>query len=151
MPLGERQVNGGLSRMFASFLGCSPKKGLGLVSACFRSLYCALQQLFFFFFCILPRTFNCWIVFTATAVPPSLSSTASSSPSSSRRRKGMWGGLCTMACTKLTACKSTGSKAPRKKLATKARHKCARHPSTGGAKKPHHYRPGPMALHEIRC
>lgn len=50
MPLGERQVNGGLSRMFASFLGCSPKKGLGLVSACFRSLYCAFKQLFFFFF-----------------------------------------------------------------------------------------------------
>ena len=54
-----------------------------------------------------------------------------------------------MACTKLTACKSTGGKAPRQTLATKAHHKSP--PSTGGVKKPHHHRPGPVPLHEIRC
>ncbi|EHB02702.1 Histone H3.3 [Heterocephalus glaber] len=40
-----------------------------------------------------------------------------------------------MARTKQTARKSTGGKAPRKQLATKAAHKSA--PSTGGVKKPH--------------
>ena len=34
------------------------------------------------------------------------------------------------------------------KLATKAAHKSA--PATGGVKKPHHYRPGTRALHEIQ-
>ncbi|XP_049623497.1 histone H3.3A-like [Suncus etruscus] len=53
-----------------------------------------------------------------------------------------------MARTKQTARKSTGGKAPRKQLATKAARKSA--PSTGGVKKPHHYRPGTMALREIR-
>ncbi|XP_062071300.1 histone H3.3C-like [Lepus europaeus] len=53
-----------------------------------------------------------------------------------------------MAPTKQTALKSTGSKAPRKQLATKATHKSAA--STGGVKKPHHYRPGTVALREIR-
>ncbi|XP_032476784.1 histone H3.3A-like [Phocoena sinus] len=53
-----------------------------------------------------------------------------------------------MARTKETAHKSTGSKAPRKKPATKAAHKSA--PSTGGVKKPHRYRPGTMALCEVR-
>ncbi|EGW01589.1 Histone H3.3 [Cricetulus griseus] len=38
-----------------------------------------------------------------------------------------------MACTKQTACKSIGGKAPRKQLATKAACKSA--PSTGGVKK----------------
>ncbi|CAO2611989.1 Histone H3.3, partial [Lemmus lemmus] len=40
-------------------------------------------------------------------------------------------------------------KAPRKQLATKAGHKSA--PSTGRVKKPHRYKPGTVALHEIRC
>ncbi|KAL7475431.1 hypothetical protein ACHAWX_000065, partial [Stephanocyclus meneghinianus] len=53
-----------------------------------------------------------------------------------------------MACTKQIACKSTGVKAPQKKLASKAAHKAA--PATGGCKKPHCYRPGTVALHEIR-
>ncbi|XP_028634778.1 histone H3.3-like [Grammomys surdaster] len=52
-----------------------------------------------------------------------------------------------MARTKQTARKSTGGKAPRKQLATKAARKSA--PSTGGVKKPR-YRPGTVALHDIR-
>ena len=45
--------------------------------------------------------------------------------------------------------KSTGRKAPRKQLATKAaRPKSA--PATGGVKKPHRYSPGSVALAEIR-
>lgn len=36
--------------------------------------------------------------------------------------------------------KSTGGKAPRKQLASKAARKAA--PSTGGVKKPHRYKPG---------
>ncbi|RXM96360.1 histone H3.3 [Acipenser ruthenus] len=44
-----------------------------------------------------------------------------------------------MARTKQTARKSTGGKAPRKQLATKAARKSA--PSTGGVKKPHRYSP----------
>jgi histone H3 len=51
-----------------------------------------------------------------------------------------------MARTKQTARKSTGGKAPRKQLATKAARKSA--PATGGVKKPHRYRPGTVAL---RC
>ncbi|KAH6919600.1 hypothetical protein HPB50_029412 [Hyalomma asiaticum] len=53
-----------------------------------------------------------------------------------------------MARTKQTARKSTGGKAPRKQLATKAARKSA--PATGGMKKPHRYRPGTVALREIR-
>ncbi|KAG7578844.1 Zinc finger CCHC-type [Arabidopsis thaliana x Arabidopsis arenosa] len=53
-----------------------------------------------------------------------------------------------MARTKQTARKSHGGKAPRKLLATKAARKSA--PSTGGVKKPHRYRPGTVALREIR-
>uniref|UniRef100_A0A8C9EG97 H3.3 histone A n=1 Tax=Pavo cristatus TaxID=9049 RepID=A0A8C9EG97_PAVCR len=50
-----------------------------------------------------------------------------------------------MARTKQTARKSTGGKAPRKQLATKAARKSA--PSTGGVKKPHRYRiPGSLML-----
>ncbi|XP_038954262.1 histone H3.3A-like [Rattus norvegicus] len=60
-----------------------------------------------------------------------------------------YNGVHTVAHTKQTALKSTGAKAPRKQLATKAACKCA--PSTGGVKKPHHYRPGTVALCEIRC
>ncbi|KAI5451912.1 histone H3 [Naganishia adeliensis] len=54
-----------------------------------------------------------------------------------------------MARTKQTARKSTGGKAPRKQLATKAARK-ATQPSAGGVKKPHRYRPGTVALREIR-
>src|SRR6195952_3647905 len=53
-----------------------------------------------------------------------------------------------MARTKQTALKLTGGKAPRKKLATKAARKSA--PAIGGVKKPHRYRPGTVALREIR-
>ena len=56
--------------------------------------------------------------------------------------------LTNMARTKQTARKSTGGKAPRKQLATKAARKSA--PATGGVKKPHRYRPGTVALREIR-
>ena len=53
-----------------------------------------------------------------------------------------------MARVKQTARKSTGGKAPRKQLATKAARKAA--PPVGGCKKPHRYRPGTVALREIR-
>ncbi|KAM5305126.1 histone H3.3A-like [Glossophaga mutica] len=53
-----------------------------------------------------------------------------------------------MAHTKQSACKSTGGKAPRKQLSTKAARESA--PSTGAVKKPHRYRPGTAALREIR-
>jgi histone H3 len=53
-----------------------------------------------------------------------------------------------MARTKQTARKSTGGKAPRKALATKAGRKSA--PAGGGVKKPHRFRPGTVALREIR-
>ena len=52
-----------------------------------------------------------------------------------------------MARTKQTARKSTGGKAPQKMLATKAARKSA---PAGGIKKPHRYRPGTVALREIR-
>ncbi|RTG88027.1 histone H3 [Schistosoma bovis] len=50
--------------------------------------------------------------------------------------------------TKQTARNSTGGKALRKQLATKAARKSV--PATGCVKKTHHYRPGPVALREIR-
>jgi histone H3 len=53
-----------------------------------------------------------------------------------------------MARTKQTARKSTGGKAPRIALATKAARKSPF--PTGGVKKPHRYRPGTVALREIR-
>jgi histone H3 len=53
-----------------------------------------------------------------------------------------------MARTKQTARRSTGGKAPRKQLATKAARKVA--PTAGGVKKRHRYRPGTVALREIR-
>ncbi|EGT34496.1 hypothetical protein CAEBREN_26313 [Caenorhabditis brenneri] len=59
-----------------------------------------------------------------------------------------------MARTKQTARKSTGGKAPRKQLATKAARKPqqARMSATvgPGVKKPHRFRPGTVALREIR-
>ncbi|KAF9642651.1 early histone H3, partial [Thelephora ganbajun] len=56
-----------------------------------------------------------------------------------------------MARTKQTARKSTGGKAPRKQLAAKSSARkqptvCA----AGGVKKPHRFRPGTVALREIR-
>ncbi|CAN6870352.1 unnamed protein product [Brassica oleracea] len=51
-----------------------------------------------------------------------------------------------MARTKQTARKSTGGKAPRKQLATKAARKSA--PTTGGVKKPHRYRPGTIRKYQ---
>jgi histone H3 len=53
-----------------------------------------------------------------------------------------------MARTKETARKSTGGKAPRKQLATKAARMSA--PTSGGVKRPHRFRPGTVALREIR-
>ena len=53
-----------------------------------------------------------------------------------------------MTRTKQTAQKSTGGKIGRKQMATKAARKAA--PTTGGVKKPHRYRPGTVALREIR-
>ena len=56
-----------------------------------------------------------------------------------------------MARTKQTARKSTGAKLPRKHLATKAARKSAPATTgTGGIKKPHKFRPGTVALREIR-
>ena len=63
-----------------------------------------------------------------------------------------------MARTKQTARKSTGGKAPRKALATKAARKSApsvgkgskKSGNAGGVKKSHRYRPGTVALREIR-
>ena len=51
-----------------------------------------------------------------------------------------------MARTKQTARMSTGGKAPRKQLAAKA----ARKSGPSGVKKPHRFRPGTVALREIR-
>ena len=53
-----------------------------------------------------------------------------------------------MARTKQTARKSTGGKAPRKQLASKAARKAT--PTEQGAKKAHRFRPGTVALREIR-
>ncbi|KAG2742245.1 histone H3 [Suillus brevipes Sb2] len=57
-----------------------------------------------------------------------------------------------MARTKQTARKSTGGKAPRKQLAVKSGKKAPihAHTATGGVKKPHRFRPGTVALREIR-
>ena len=52
-----------------------------------------------------------------------------------------------MARTKQTARKSTGGKAPRKQLAAKTAQKAAPAP---GMKKAHRFRPGTVALREIR-
>ena len=53
-----------------------------------------------------------------------------------------------MARTKRTARKNTGGKAPRKNVGNKAARKSA--PSSGGVKKPHRFKPGTVALREIR-
>ncbi|KAG7450221.1 histone 3 [Guyanagaster necrorhizus] len=54
-----------------------------------------------------------------------------------------------MARTKQTARKSTGGKAPRKQLAAKSARKTSSNVA-GGVKKPHRFRPGTVALREIR-
>ena len=56
--------------------------------------------------------------------------------------------LTKMARTKQTARKIVGGKAPRKQLATKVARKTA--PAVATAKKPHRFRPGTVALREIR-
>jgi len=53
-----------------------------------------------------------------------------------------------MARTKQTARKSTGGKAPRKSVGNKAARKSSI--QSGGVKKPHRFRPGTVALREIR-
>jgi histone H3 len=53
-----------------------------------------------------------------------------------------------MAHCKQSARKSTGGKAPRKQLSTKAARRSA--PKTGGIKKPHRYHHGNVALRKIR-
>ena len=55
-----------------------------------------------------------------------------------------------MARSKQTARKVTlvGGKAPRKQIGTKSARKSA--PASGGIKKPHRFRPGTVALREIR-
>mmetsp|Transcript_11562 Transcript_11562/g.13135 ORF Transcript_11562/g.13135 Transcript_11562/m.13135 type:complete len:141 (-) Transcript_11562:33-455(-) len=57
-----------------------------------------------------------------------------------------------MARTKQTARKNTGSKAPRKSIGSKTARKTASGIMTGasGVKKPHKFRPGTVALREIR-
>lgn len=55
-----------------------------------------------------------------------------------------------MARTKQTARKSISGKAPRKQLATQAARRMSAIPESGGVKKPHRYRPGTVALREIR-
>ena len=52
-----------------------------------------------------------------------------------------------MARTKQTARKHTGAKHPRKQIATKV---AAKKSITGGIKRPHRFRPGTVALREIR-
>ena len=53
-----------------------------------------------------------------------------------------------MARTKQTARKSTDGKAPKKQIVTKVARKTP--PYSAGIKKPHRYRPGTVALREIR-
>ena len=53
-----------------------------------------------------------------------------------------------MARTKQTARKNTGANAPRKHIASKTARKTA--PTVGGVKKAHRFRPGTVALREIR-
>lgn len=55
-----------------------------------------------------------------------------------------------MARTKQTARKAMGTKAPRKAMANKAARKSAMPLSQSNIKKPHRFRPGTVALREIR-
>ena len=54
-----------------------------------------------------------------------------------------------MTRTKHTARKSTGGKAPLKAVASKGTAR-KKQPEVGGVKKPHRFRPGTVALREIR-
>ncbi|KFM67991.1 Histone H3.1, partial [Stegodyphus mimosarum] len=83
-----------------------------------------------------------------TTCPPSKASKSGSLPTLAAPTTNSQQPHFVMARTKQTARKSTGGKAPRKQLATKAARKIA--PATGGVKKPHRYRPGTVALREIR-
>ncbi|KAF7560707.1 hypothetical protein G7046_g3439 [Stylonectria norvegica] len=80
--------------------------------------------------------------------PHPLTPTTFSSSATQQQQLHQTSASSTMARTKQTARKSTGGKAPRKQLASKAARKSA--PSTGGVKKPHRYKPGTVALREIR-
>jgi histone H3 len=55
-----------------------------------------------------------------------------------------------MARTKTTARKSASVKTPKKKTSVKSAKKTAPPLATGGVKKAHRYRPGTVALREIR-
>ncbi|EFC37152.1 histone H3 [Naegleria gruberi] len=55
-----------------------------------------------------------------------------------------------MARTKQTAYRGVGQKAPRKSIANKIAKKSAKQPHSGGLKKVHRYKPGTVALREIR-
>ena len=55
-----------------------------------------------------------------------------------------------MARTKQTARKHTGTKHPRKHIAHKAAAKGKQQSATNGVKRPHRFRPGTVALREIR-
>ncbi|OMJ91984.1 hypothetical protein SteCoe_5298 [Stentor coeruleus] len=55
-----------------------------------------------------------------------------------------------MARTKQTARKTPAGKTPKKHLATKAAKKVSQASTTSGVKKPHRFRPGTVALREIR-
>ncbi|KAF8839876.1 histone H3 [Paxillus ammoniavirescens] len=55
-----------------------------------------------------------------------------------------------MARTKQTARKTTGGKQPRRQLAAKQTKKTIIAAPAGGVKKPHRFRPGTVALREIR-
>ena len=55
-----------------------------------------------------------------------------------------------MARTKQTARKNTGGKAPRKHVAVKQAKKVANPAVAGGVKRAHRFRPGTVALREIR-
>ena len=94
---------------------------------------CTMDGLYNLYDCV-------WAVVTYSPVLRQPSKRASECHSHQHRKS--------MARNKQTARKSTGGKAPRKALATKAARKSA--PATGGVKKPHRYRPGTVALREIR-
>ena len=105
-----------------------------------------------------------------TAAPPRAQRSARGAASAPRLARGGCAALCSLQrgrCRALAARRSHSApradeltllsvcppsppirRAPRKQLATKAARKSA--PATGGVKKPHRYRPGTVALREIR-
>ena len=94
---------------------------------------------------------NCWVKWVVEAfldVPSHYEPWDSSKSHHAKfHHHGAWHNYQQMAQTKQTARKSTGRKAPRKQLSTKAAWINA--PRTGGIKKPHQYCPGTVALHQI--